>query len=320
MFAIPRTSGWIAQWLEMIEDERAEDRPPAPDLHGRAHARLRAARRPELAEPQPAVLTQRLAVLPRAAHLSRAAADVSRACEPRSPSRCPPSRRRWPRRRTTSGRSRLRWCPRAPPRSASAASSSRSRRSRTSPSGTPPARCATSRRRSSGCSATRRAQWYHDHDLWESRLHPEDRERVLAASARTFGEARDFACEYRLLAADDRVVWIAERETIVRDEAGRRCSATASCSTSRGSRRPRSGSSPPRPRCARSATSPTATSTSPAPSCSCSTPTARSAPSTSTATSCSATRPGRWSAREWYDDRALARAARGRRATASAPR
>ena len=64
------------------------------------------------------------------------------------------------------------------------------------------------------------AQWYHDHDLWESRLHPEDRERVLAASARTFGEARDFACEYRLLAADDRVVWIAERETIVRDERG----------------------------------------------------------------------------------------------------
>ena len=27
MFAIPRTAGWVAQWLEMIDDPRAEDRP-----------------------------------------------------------------------------------------------------------------------------------------------------------------------------------------------------------------------------------------------------------------------------------------------------
>src|SRR5918997_14308 len=63
-------------------------------------------------------------------------------------------------------------------------------------------------------------RWYHDHELWESRLHPEDRERVLAASAKTFGEACDFQSEYRMLAADERVVWIADRETIVRDESG----------------------------------------------------------------------------------------------------
>ena len=35
MFAIGRTSGWIAQWLEMVRGPRAEDRAPAPDLHGR---------------------------------------------------------------------------------------------------------------------------------------------------------------------------------------------------------------------------------------------------------------------------------------------
>ena len=29
MFAIGRTSGWIAQWLELVKDPRAEDRPPA---------------------------------------------------------------------------------------------------------------------------------------------------------------------------------------------------------------------------------------------------------------------------------------------------
>ena len=44
MFAIPRTSGWIAQWLEMVDDEEHEDRAPAPDLHGRARPRLRADR------------------------------------------------------------------------------------------------------------------------------------------------------------------------------------------------------------------------------------------------------------------------------------
>ena len=38
MFAIPRTSGWIAQWLEMVAGPGDEDRPAAPDLHGRARA------------------------------------------------------------------------------------------------------------------------------------------------------------------------------------------------------------------------------------------------------------------------------------------
>ena len=66
-----------------------------------------------------------------------------------------------------------------------------------------------------------REQWYHGPDPWSANLHPDDRERVLAESERTFAEGRDFACEYRMLTADGRVVWIAERETIVRDD-GRR--------------------------------------------------------------------------------------------------
>jgi diguanylate cyclase (GGDEF)-like protein/PAS domain S-box-containing protein len=60
-------------------------------------------------------------------------------------------------------------------------------------------------------------QWYAGDDVWEENLHPDDRERVLAESARTYTEERDFACEYRMRAADGRIVWIAERETIVRD-------------------------------------------------------------------------------------------------------
>jgi diguanylate cyclase (GGDEF)-like protein/PAS domain S-box-containing protein len=65
------------------------------------------------------------------------------------------------------------------------------------------------------------AQWYSGPDPWEANLHADDRERVLTESSRTYTEERDFACEYRMHAADGRVVWIAERETIVRDERGR---------------------------------------------------------------------------------------------------
>ena len=45
IFAIPRTAGWIAQWMEMQRRPRAEDRPAAADLHRRARARVRAGRR-----------------------------------------------------------------------------------------------------------------------------------------------------------------------------------------------------------------------------------------------------------------------------------
>ena len=46
LFTIPRTAGWIAQWMEMQEDPETENRPPAADLHRRARARVRGARRP----------------------------------------------------------------------------------------------------------------------------------------------------------------------------------------------------------------------------------------------------------------------------------
>jgi diguanylate cyclase (GGDEF)-like protein/PAS domain S-box-containing protein len=64
------------------------------------------------------------------------------------------------------------------------------------------------------------SDWYANHELWETSLHEDDRERVLAESKRTFSEGHDFTCEYRMRAADGRVVWIAERETIVRDASG----------------------------------------------------------------------------------------------------
>jgi len=34
MFAIPRTSGWVAQWLEMVGDKEQKIAPATADLHG----------------------------------------------------------------------------------------------------------------------------------------------------------------------------------------------------------------------------------------------------------------------------------------------
>jgi diguanylate cyclase (GGDEF)-like protein/PAS domain S-box-containing protein len=49
--------------------------------------------------------------------------------------------------------------------------------------------------------------WLENPDLWASRVHPDDRERVLEAEARLAGGER-VAMEYRLLARDGSVVWV----------------------------------------------------------------------------------------------------------------
>jgi diguanylate cyclase (GGDEF)-like protein/PAS domain S-box-containing protein len=56
--------------------------------------------------------------------------------------------------------------------------------------------------------------------LWEKRLHPDDRERVLAADERFEAGGEFFSEEYRLLAKDGSVVWVREGAVLIRDEAG----------------------------------------------------------------------------------------------------
>ena len=51
-------------------------------------------------------------------------------------------------------------------------------------------------------------EWLDDPDIWEKRLHPDDRERVLAEDAASRMEKRPFVAEYRILARDGRVVWL----------------------------------------------------------------------------------------------------------------
>jgi diguanylate cyclase (GGDEF)-like protein/PAS domain S-box-containing protein len=64
-------------------------------------------------------------------------------------------------------------------------------------------------------------QEWQNEKLWPKRLHPEDRERVLAADERfEAGGDESFSEEYRLLAKDGSVVWVREEAVLVRDEAG----------------------------------------------------------------------------------------------------
>ena len=63
-------------------------------------------------------------------------------------------------------------------------------------------------------------QEWQDEKLWPKRLHPGDRERILAADERfEVGDEESFREEYRLLAKDGSVVWVREEAVLVRDEA-----------------------------------------------------------------------------------------------------
>jgi PAS domain S-box-containing protein len=55
-------------------------------------------------------------------------------------------------------------------------------------------------------------------DFFTTVLHPADRERVLAEVARTHRSGEDFHAEYRLIAADGRVVWVLDQTVAVRDD------------------------------------------------------------------------------------------------------
>lgn len=55
-------------------------------------------------------------------------------------------------------------------------------------------------------------------DFFLTRLHPDDHDRVIAAIQRTHEHGQDFSCEYRLVAADGRIVWVLDETVAVRDD------------------------------------------------------------------------------------------------------
>jgi diguanylate cyclase (GGDEF)-like protein/PAS domain S-box-containing protein len=56
--------------------------------------------------------------------------------------------------------------------------------------------------------------------LWRERLHPDDRERVLASDERFDRAGEPVDLEYRILAKDGSVVWVREETVLIRNEGG----------------------------------------------------------------------------------------------------
>jgi diguanylate cyclase (GGDEF)-like protein/PAS domain S-box-containing protein len=63
-------------------------------------------------------------------------------------------------------------------------------------------------------------EWATDETLFVRALHPGDRERVLAAHARTHKTHEPLSVEYRLLSRDGEIVWIRDEGVVVVDESG----------------------------------------------------------------------------------------------------
>jgi PAS domain S-box-containing protein/putative nucleotidyltransferase with HDIG domain len=63
-------------------------------------------------------------------------------------------------------------------------------------------------------------EWKADPELWAKRLHPEDRERILALDQNSNSSSQSFSAEYRLLAKDGRVVWLQDHTHRVLNEKG----------------------------------------------------------------------------------------------------
>ena len=66
----------------------------------------------------------------------------------------------------------------------------------------------------------RPVDWLARPGLWQDRLHPLDRERVLAEERLAIVQGWPFTAEYRLLARDGREVWVHDEVGPVRDSAG----------------------------------------------------------------------------------------------------
>jgi diguanylate cyclase (GGDEF)-like protein/PAS domain S-box-containing protein len=64
-------------------------------------------------------------------------------------------------------------------------------------------------------------EWKTDTHLFTRLLHPEDRERVLAAHAHTHETHEPLSIEYRLIARDGRVIWLRDEGVIVLDDHGK---------------------------------------------------------------------------------------------------
>lgn len=57
--------------------------------------------------------------------------------------------------------------------------------------------------------------WLNNPSFWVEHLHPEDRERTLAFTEKAIQEQRNHELEYRMIAADGRIVWLHEIVSVI---------------------------------------------------------------------------------------------------------
>jgi PAS domain S-box-containing protein len=65
-------------------------------------------------------------------------------------------------------------------------------------------------------------EWFEDPNRYSDIVHPEDRERVLDEIRRARNSGDRFRLEYRMVAKDDRVVWVHDETNYLRDDDGER--------------------------------------------------------------------------------------------------
>ncbi len=63
-------------------------------------------------------------------------------------------------------------------------------------------------------------EWLKEPTFWENGIHPDDRQRVMEAAARTNRTGEPFDMEYRMRARDGRVLWFRDRAEPVKDASG----------------------------------------------------------------------------------------------------
>ena len=64
-------------------------------------------------------------------------------------------------------------------------------------------------------------EWHASEDFWMSRLHPDDRTGVLAATLRSETTGEPFAMEFRYLHKDGHIVWVADQAILISRDDGR---------------------------------------------------------------------------------------------------
>ncbi len=61
-------------------------------------------------------------------------------------------------------------------------------------------------------------EWIVNPGFWEAHLHPEDQARMVALRREYAQAGKPYTCEYRMVAADDRVVWIRESGSVMAEQ------------------------------------------------------------------------------------------------------